>query len=306
MHYIERVVEIDAPVERVFDLMSDFESFPRWMQNITEVRRTGRRHTRWFADGRSGNGVEWETETTALEPDHRIAWRSSRGDIRTEGEAVFEQTRRGTTLLRVVLGFDDSDRRSHEQLRSVFGGNPVRQLEGDLDRLAGLAEGQRQRRRQRREERPPVRERPGVREQQAARRERNDDRRDGEFERALRDAERDQAESHRRYEEARERDERTFRSERVGRDRDRQRVGQLDRNYYYEGDDGISPGADHRARAEEESPRRHALTPRERDMERSRQMDHDDEEFDRSGRLLRRGVDRLMDEPPSSRWDRWQ
>ena len=39
MERVERFVEIDAPVEVVFDRLSDFESFPRWMRNIREVRR---------------------------------------------------------------------------------------------------------------------------------------------------------------------------------------------------------------------------------------------------------------------------
>src|SRR5215210_4314693 len=105
MHITEKRIEIRAPVGRVFDLFSDFESFPRWMENIREVRYTGRRYTRWAAEAPLGTEVEWEAETTRFEPDHRIAWRSVRGDVDTEGEVFFEETERGTTLLRVVLGY---------------------------------------------------------------------------------------------------------------------------------------------------------------------------------------------------------
>jgi uncharacterized protein YndB with AHSA1/START domain len=105
MHIAEKRIEIRAPVARVFDLFSDFESFPRWMENIREVRRTGRRFTRWAAEAPLGTEVEWEAELTGYEPDRRIAWRSVRGDIETEGEVFFEETRRGTTSLHVVLGY---------------------------------------------------------------------------------------------------------------------------------------------------------------------------------------------------------
>ncbi|HEX8708089.1 MAG TPA: SRPBCC family protein, partial [Pyrinomonadaceae bacterium] len=96
MQRTERFIEINAPVERVFDLFSDFESFPRWMKNIREVRRTGRRYTRWAADAPLGSSVEWEAQITAFEPDRRIAWQSVRGDINTDGEVVFQESRRGT------------------------------------------------------------------------------------------------------------------------------------------------------------------------------------------------------------------
>src|SRR4051812_4346672 len=142
MRYSERSIEIDAPVERVFDVFSDFESFPRWMQNLAEVRQTDQRHTHWIVDLPYGGSAEWESVLTSFEPDHRIALRSVRGDVRTEYEAIFEETRNGSTLLRVLLGYD-SDLSSEEVLRGVFGDHPGRQLEEDLENFASVAEGRR-------------------------------------------------------------------------------------------------------------------------------------------------------------------
>jgi hypothetical protein len=51
----------------------------------------------------------------------------------------------------------------------------------------------------------------------------------------------------------------------------------------------------------DESARRHALTPREREHERRERRP----DFDYSREAFRRGVDRLMDEPPSRRYRRW-
>lgn len=141
MRRVERFVEIDAGLERVFELFSDFESFPRWMRGVREVRRTGRRTTHWV--GRTavrGLDAEWDAEVTHFEPDRRIVWRSVRGDLRTDGEAVFAETREGATLLRLVLGYATPAGRSGADAARFFGRNPARQLEEDLYNFKRLAE----------------------------------------------------------------------------------------------------------------------------------------------------------------------
>jgi uncharacterized membrane protein len=148
MQRVERFVEIDAPVELVFDRFSDFESFPRWMRNIREVRRTGRRMTHWVRETAvSDVYAEWDAELTVFEPDHRIVWRSVRGDIRADGEAVISETAEGTTLLHVVVGYGTPLGRSGAQAERFYGANPGRQLEEDLERFRRLAEGEARERR---------------------------------------------------------------------------------------------------------------------------------------------------------------
>ena len=143
MRRVERFVEIDAPVERVFEAFSNFESFPEWMSGIGEVRRAGRHLTRWaLAAARERRPLVWETETTVFQPDHRIAWRSVRGDVETDGEAIFEETRRQTTVLRLVLGYDLPHARSREgnDARPLFGRQFERVLEDDLQRFKRMVE----------------------------------------------------------------------------------------------------------------------------------------------------------------------
>jgi uncharacterized protein YndB with AHSA1/START domain len=285
MHYTERGIEIDAPVERVFDLLADFENIPRWLETVTEVRQVASGHSLWRADG-----VEWETETTAFEPDHRIAWRSVRGDIRTEGEIVLEETRRGTTWLRVVLGYDEDDPRSYDQVRDAFGNHPGRELETGLQRLARMAASRR--RQQPRREQPRISAYGDDREPSRVR-----------FESPMRDDRRDELARRNRDYEERRRDERRLAEDRRTYER---RHGGVDRGYYYHPEVGVRP--DYEDEAEPDEPRwRYAMTPRERE-EMRRQGGYDDDNrrdlFDKSREVLKRGVDRLLDNPPSSRWNR--
>jgi uncharacterized protein YndB with AHSA1/START domain len=140
MRRYERFVEIDAPVERVFDMFADFEAAPRWAGGVVEVRRTGRRTFRWAAETALDIDVEWEAEVVVFAPDRRIVWRSVGGDIRADCEAIFSETPDGTTLLRVVRGYDTPGGRTGRAVARFFGRHPEAQLEDDLTHLKRLAE----------------------------------------------------------------------------------------------------------------------------------------------------------------------
>jgi uncharacterized protein YndB with AHSA1/START domain len=140
MRRYERFIEIDAPVERVFDLFADFEAAPRWAGGVVDVRRTGRRTFRWAAQTALDIDVEWEAEVVVFAPDRRIVWRSVGGDIHADCEAVFSETPAGTTLLRVVRGYDTPGGRTGRAVARFFGRHPEEQLEEDLAHLRRLAE----------------------------------------------------------------------------------------------------------------------------------------------------------------------
>ncbi len=275
MQRVEKRIEIDAPIERVFDLFSDFENFPRWMRHIRDVHYSGRRYTRWKADAPLGTSVEWEAETTAFDPPHLIAWRSVRGDVDTEGEVTFRETRRGTTLMDVRLGYRPPAGRLGALVASLFGKDPEQQLEEDLWRFAEVAERSQRREERRRREERAMRERRdvdrGYRDDAPRRRPRPLDEEE-QRRRLVSNLRPDNGERGRRMDFDEEWDER------LGR-----------------------PARRRREVEEEEQPRRHALTPREREREqRERKPDSG-----YSREAFRRGVDRLMDEPPSRDWRRW-
>jgi uncharacterized protein YndB with AHSA1/START domain len=140
MRRYERFVEIDAPVERVFDLFADFEATPRWAGGVRDVRRTSRHIFRWVAATALDIDVEWDAEVVVFAPDRRIVWRSVGGDIDADCEAVFSTTPEGTTLVRVVRGYATPGGRTGRAVARFFGRHPEEQLEEDLARLRRLAE----------------------------------------------------------------------------------------------------------------------------------------------------------------------
>ena len=288
MQRIERFVEIDAPVEEVFDRFSDFENFPRWMRTVREVRLTGRGVTHWVSETALPDlFAEWDAEVTVFEPDRRVVWRSVRGDIDADGEAVFSETQDGVTHLRVVLGFDTPLGHSGPEASRFFGVHLGRQLEEDLRHFRTLVEREAPARRgrsgdvprgdRRRPFAPVVGESTRGRSDEHQRRERAGVRRRATDELAReRRPEWDEGRGERRrggeYEPAPRR-----------RDVERRRGG------------AGAYGEDER---EEEYRPRYALTPRERERERGEVRRFDPQVAER---FRRRGVDRLMDEAQSRR-----
>src|SRR3954464_10020111 len=140
MERTEKSIEVNAPVSLVFDLYSDFESFPKWMKHIKEVRHTGENYTRWTADAPLGINVEWEAETTALEPGRKIAWRTVRGDVEMEGEVTFAETGRNKTSLHVALGYKPPAGHLGTLVAKLFGNDPEKEIDEELQHFKKLAE----------------------------------------------------------------------------------------------------------------------------------------------------------------------
>lgn len=76
----EADIIVEVPIEVAYRAWSDFESFPRFMTNVSAVRRIEPRGRRlhWIATV-AGTSQEWDAEITDLTPNQRVAWRSISG-----------------------------------------------------------------------------------------------------------------------------------------------------------------------------------------------------------------------------------
>lgn len=141
MERMEKVIEINAPIGVVFGLYSDFERFPEWMKSLKEVRRVDDRYTKWTANAPLMS-VEWEAETTAFEPERRIAWKTVRGDVEMDGDVTFEETESGTTRMHISLGYEPPAGRLGSLIAHLLGSDPEKQIDEELKRFARMAEAQ--------------------------------------------------------------------------------------------------------------------------------------------------------------------
>jgi uncharacterized membrane protein len=78
MSTITQSVDVDVPVTMAYNQWTQFESFPRFMEGVQEVRQLDDTHTHWVT--RVGGATrEFDATITEQHPDERVAWRSNSG-----------------------------------------------------------------------------------------------------------------------------------------------------------------------------------------------------------------------------------
>lgn len=117
MHKVEQSIEIDRPVTTVYNQWTQFETFPVFMQGVTEVRQVDDTHLHWKAM-LGGKDVEWDAEITEQEPDRRISWKSTSG-AHNAGTVRFKRIGRDRTVVRLVMAYETHG--AYESLGSAMG-----------------------------------------------------------------------------------------------------------------------------------------------------------------------------------------
>ena len=101
MARIEHTIEVNVPLQAVYNQWTQFEEFPRFMEGVREVRQLDDVHLHWRAD-RSGREVEWDSEITDQVPDQHIAWRDLSGPGNT-GVVNFYPVDESKTRVQLVM-----------------------------------------------------------------------------------------------------------------------------------------------------------------------------------------------------------
>lgn len=142
MPIAEKTVIVSAPVSDVYDFWTHFDRFPQFMNNIKSVEMKGDRLSHWVAKGPLGTSVEWDAETTMMEPNKRIAWNSrDNGDITTSGQVTFADMGNNQTQVTVTLKYDPPAGVLGDAVAKIFS-NPQSELEEDLKRFTTMVNQQ--------------------------------------------------------------------------------------------------------------------------------------------------------------------
>jgi uncharacterized membrane protein len=104
---VTQSITVDRNVSEVYQLWANFENFPKFMEHIESVTKTGDRTSHWAMSGPLGILFSWDVETTTREENEKIAWNSKdkMGDVKTSGQVHFEPVSGDQTEVEVTLKY---------------------------------------------------------------------------------------------------------------------------------------------------------------------------------------------------------
>jgi uncharacterized membrane protein len=135
MQTIEKSIEVEKPLNAVYNQWTQFEDFPKFMDGVKEVRQLDDRRLHWKAEI-AGKTKEWDAEIFEQIPDQRIAWQSLTG---AKNSGVVNFRPEGQDATRVTLKLNYEPEGIAETLGDSLGMVSTR-VEQDLERFKDFIE----------------------------------------------------------------------------------------------------------------------------------------------------------------------
>ena len=135
MAEVEERVDVRVPVSTAYNQWTQFEEFPRFMDNVESVRQVDDTHLHWVANV-AGRRYEWDAEITYQDPDRHIAWRATEGKYNS-GSVRFDSLGDDRTRITVRMAWEVEN--VGESLGQTVGVDD-RGVKADLKRFKELVE----------------------------------------------------------------------------------------------------------------------------------------------------------------------
>lgn len=137
---IHKTIQIDAPVEQVFEFFANYENFPRFMRNVRSVEPRANGQSHWTVVGPAGMTVQWDAVTTRLQPNEQIAWRTVPGSAVQHAGMIYFAPFSGGTRVHIEMSYSPPAGALGHVVAKLFGADPKSELDEDLMRLKSTLE----------------------------------------------------------------------------------------------------------------------------------------------------------------------
>jgi uncharacterized membrane protein/osmotically-inducible protein OsmY len=136
-----KTINIDAPVERVFEFWNNPHNFPHFMTNVRDVRDLGNGRSQWTVAGPAGLSVKWNAVVTDLIPNKIIAWKSEEGSgVANAGIVRFDPNNGSGTRVTIRMSYNPPAGAIGHAFATIFGANPKREMDQDMLRMKTMIE----------------------------------------------------------------------------------------------------------------------------------------------------------------------
>lgn len=138
---IEHTVEVHCPAADLYQFWRQIDQLPRILRHVESVEAIDEWHSHWVAQGPLGPPMEWDAEIINERENELIAWQSVHGaDLKNAGSVRFESLSDDITRMKVCLELQPIGGSAALALARLFGTDPQRELESDLERFKDFAE----------------------------------------------------------------------------------------------------------------------------------------------------------------------
>lgn len=139
MYTAEASVRVDADQQTVWNYVSNYQNFDKFMSNVKEIKMISETASEWHLSGPLGIPVSWKAVTSAKEPPKHLAWHSLEGSLETKGFIKVEPDGGGSRVT-VHVEYNPPGGAIGEAFASLFK-DPQKMLEHDLEKLGELMHG---------------------------------------------------------------------------------------------------------------------------------------------------------------------
>jgi uncharacterized membrane protein len=138
----QKTINIQAPIDAVYDFWTNLENFPRFMSRVREVVNRGDGVSHWVAEGPGGVPIEWDAMITKFIPNRVLAWKSIPGmGINSAGLIRFERNPDGSTRVNIRVSGKTPMGAVGQGAAELFGADPESEIDADMMRMKHLIEG---------------------------------------------------------------------------------------------------------------------------------------------------------------------
>ena len=135
MVQIIETIDVDVPVRTAYDQWTQFETFPKFLDEVESITQLDDKHTHWKVKVGPVER-EFDAEITEQNPDERVAWRSL-DEPRQAGVVTFHRLSPDTT--KVMLQMDFEPEGVVEKVGDRLG-VVTHRVKGDLERFKSFIE----------------------------------------------------------------------------------------------------------------------------------------------------------------------